>query len=130
MAVAMTYAAHGHALRRDKTNCERSYAMAQDLAGRLAANPASPWGLFLDHSYFEAQHARSLTLFGEYGAAVQSFQETISCLPCGYRRDRGVYLAREAVAHIGNSDVEQVSTVGLQALTIGAETGSARISGE
>lgn len=130
VAVAMTYAAHGHALRRDKTNCERSYARAQDLAVRLEADPASPWALFLDHSYIEVQRARSLTLFGEYGAAIESFQKAISCLPCGYRRDRGVYLAREAVAHIGNSDVEQASTVGLQALTIGAETGSSRIIGE
>jgi tetratricopeptide (TPR) repeat protein len=129
-AVAMTYAAHGHTLRRDKKSCERSYVMAQDLAGRLEADPASPWALFLDHSYIEVRRARSLTSFGEYGEAVESFQNAISCLPLSYRRDRGVYLAWEAVAHIGNSDVEQASTVGLQALTIGVETGSSRIIGE
>lgn len=130
LAVAMTYAAHGHALRRDKTNCERSYAMAQDLAGRLEAAPPSPWALFLDHSYIEVQRARSLTFLGEYDSAVESFQKAISCMPFGYRRDRGVYLAREAVAHIGNSDLEQASAVGLQALPISAETGSSRIIGE
>jgi len=127
VAVAMTYAAHGHALWRDRTNCERSYAMAQSLVGRLEADQDSPWALFLDHSYIEVQRARSLTFLGEYGAAVESFQKAISCLPCGYRRDRGVYLAREAVAHLGNGDVEQASRVGLQALAIGAETGSTRI---
>ncbi|MGH3869509.1 MAG: hypothetical protein ACRDQ4_26070 [Pseudonocardiaceae bacterium] len=130
VAVAMANAAHGHALRRDRTTCERSYTTAQDLVGQLEADPSSPWALFLDHSYVEVQRARSLTLLGEYGAAVESFQKAISCLPRGYRRDRGVYLAREAVAHIGNGDVEQASTVGLQALAIGAETGSARIIGE
>lgn len=129
-AVAMTYAAHGHARRRDKKSCDRSYAMAQDLAGRLEADPASPWALFLDHSYIEVRRARSLTSFGEYSEAVESFQKTISCLPLSYRRNRGVYLAWEAIAHIGNSDVEQASTVGLQALTIGDETGSSRIIGE
>lgn len=130
VAVAITYAAHGHALRRDRKNCERSYTTAQDLTGRLEVDPASPWALFLDYSYVEVQRARSLTLLGEYGAAVESFQKAISCLPCGYRRDRGVYLARESVAHLGNGDVEQASTVGFQALAIGAETGSARIIGE
>jgi tetratricopeptide (TPR) repeat protein len=129
-AVAMTYAAHGHALRQDIKNCERSYTMAQDLVGQLKEDPVSPWALFLDHSYIEVQRARSLTFLGEYGAAVESFQKTISCLPHGYRRDCGVYLAREAVAHIGNGDVEQASSVGLRALAIGAETGSARIIGE
>lgn len=72
--------------------------------------------------------ARSqLTLFGKYESAVESFNKAISCLPHGYRRDRGVYLARQAVAHLGNNDVEQACTVGLQALTIGVETGSSRI---
>lgn len=70
-AVAMTYAVHGHALRRDTTNCERSYAMTQGLAGRLKPDPASPWALFFDHSYIEVQRARSLMLFGEYGSAVE-----------------------------------------------------------
>lgn len=130
VAVAMTNAAHGHAPRQDRTTCERSYIMAQDLVGQLEAEPDCPWALFLDHSYIEVQRARSLTFLGEYGAAVESFQKAISCLPRGYRRDRGVYLAREAVAHIGNGDVEQAATVGLQALAIGAETGSARIMGE
>ncbi len=129
-AVAWTYAAHGHALRRDSVNCERSYAMAQDLLERLETDPACPWALFLDRSYIDVQRARSLTFLGDYGAAVKSFQEAISALPRGYRRDRGVYLAREAVAHVGGGDVEQACAAGLQALFTGAETGSGRIIGE
>lgn len=58
-AVAMTYAAHGHALRRDATSSERSYAMAQGLAGRLKPDTASPWAQLFDHSYIEVQRARS-----------------------------------------------------------------------
>jgi hypothetical protein len=81
----------------------------------------------LDHSYIEVQRARSLTSVGEYGAAVESLQKAIPRLPRGYRRDCGVYLAREAVAHLGNGDLEQASAVGLRALAIGAETGSTRI---
>lgn len=107
MAVAWTYATHGHALRRDSVNCERSYAMAQDLLEQLETDSACPWALFLDRSYIEVQRARSLTLLGDYGAAVKSFQVAISTLPRGYRRDRGVYLAREGVAHAGNGDAKQ-----------------------
>lgn len=129
-AVAMTYAAHAHALSGDKASCERSYAMSQDLATRLEVDPTSPWALFFDHSYVEVQRARSLTALGEYSAAIESFQLAISGLPRGYRRDRGVYLAREAVAHVGDGDVEQASAVGLQAVAIGSETRSARIIGE
>ncbi len=129
-AVALTYAAHAHALRGDKASCERSYAMAQDLTGRLEADPTCPWALFFDHSYIEVQRARSVTALGEYGAAIESFQKAISCLPRGYRRDRGVYLAREAAVHMGRGHVEQASAVGLQAVAIGAETRSVRIIGE
>lgn len=130
MAFALINAGHGHALRRDSANCERSYAMAQDVLERIETDPACPWALLLDHSYIEVQRARSLTFLGEYGMAIRLFQEAISALSGGYRRDRGVYLAREAVAHVGNGDAEQACAVGFQALVIGAETGSGRIIGE
>ncbi|MGH3822022.1 MAG: hypothetical protein ACRDRA_04170 [Pseudonocardiaceae bacterium] len=130
LAAALTYAAHGHALRRDRANCERYYTMAQNLLERLETDPACPWALFMDRSYIEVQRARSLTFLGDYGAAVKSFQAAISALPRGYRRDRGVYLAREAIAHVGNGDAEQACAVGFQALVIGVETGSRRIIGE
>ena len=122
MAVALTYAAHGHALRRDSVSCERSYVMTQDLLERLETDPSCPLALFLDCSHIEVQRARSLTFLGKYGAAVKSFQEAIPALHRGYRRDRGVYLAREAVAHVGDGDAEQACAVGFQALVIGAET--------
>ena len=129
-AVAMTYAAHAHALRGDKASCERFYAMSQDLAARLEVDPTSPWALFFDHSYIEVQRAYSLTALGEYDVAIESFQKAIACLPRGYRRDCGVYLAREAAAHMGHGDAEQACAVGLRSLAIGAETRSARIIGE
>jgi tetratricopeptide (TPR) repeat protein len=125
--VAMTYAAHAHALNGNKASCERSYAMSQDLAAQLEVDPTSPWDLFFNHSYIEVQRAHSLTTLDKYGAAIELFQKAISCLPRGYRRDCGVYLAREAAAHMGYGDVEQACVVDLQALAIGAETRSARI---
>jgi hypothetical protein len=44
-----------------------------------------------------------------------------------YHHDRGVYLARAAVAHAGAGVPEQAATVGLQALTVAEDTGSGRI---
>ncbi|MGH3427762.1 MAG: hypothetical protein ACRDQZ_09380, partial [Mycobacteriales bacterium] len=130
VAIATTFAAQGHALKGDRTNCERSCDAAQSLLAQREADPDSPWARIVDHSYIEVYRARSLTFLGEYGAAIDSFRNGISSLPPGFRRDRGVYLAREAVAHVGHGDVEQASAVGLQALAIGAETASARIIGE
>lgn len=125
---SLTCAAQGHALRRDSVNCERTYAAARDLLERQETDPSRPWALLLvDHSYIDVHRARSLALLADYAGAVKSFRQAISALPHGYRRDRGVYLAREAVAHVGNGDAEQACAVGFQALTIGAETGSGRI---
>ncbi|MGH3833138.1 MAG: hypothetical protein ACRDRS_22345, partial [Pseudonocardiaceae bacterium] len=130
VTIATAFAAQGHALKGDRKNCERFYAMAHDLLGRREADLDSPWARIVDHSYIEVYRARSLIFLGEYGAAVDSFQGAISGLPPGFRRDRGVYLAREAIAHLGNGDADQASAVGFQALGIGAETRSARIIGE
>ena len=57
-AVAMSYAAHAHALNSNKASCERSYAMSQDLAAQLEVDPTSPWALFFNHSYLEVQQAQ------------------------------------------------------------------------
>ncbi|MGH3922076.1 MAG: hypothetical protein ACRDTT_04260, partial [Pseudonocardiaceae bacterium] len=45
-------------------------------------------------------------------------------------RDRGVYLARQAIAHAANHDPDQAVAVGHRALAVGRETGSARIFAE
>lgn len=123
----MTFAGYGYALKQDRAGCERAYAQAQELLQQADASPAYRWAKSIDSSYVEVQRARSLDCFGEYRTAVEIFQSAIPCIPPGYHRDRGVYLAREARAHAGNGDAEQAAAVGLQALTIGGETRSARI---
>ncbi|MFD6353073.1 hypothetical protein [Nocardia tengchongensis] len=45
----------------------------------------------------------------------------------GYPRDKGVYLARAAVAHMAAGEIEPAAAKGLRALGIGLGTGSARI---
>ncbi|MBF6046389.1 helix-turn-helix domain-containing protein [Streptomyces sp. NRRL B-1677] len=126
-AVAATYAAHGHALRGDEAEAMRAYDHARDLLHTADPDPESNWGVWLDDAYIDVQRARSLSALGNHGAAAAGFRTAIRALPAGYHRDHGVYLAREASAHAGNGDAEQAAGVGLQALSIGVETGSARI---
>ncbi|MEV8476570.1 helix-turn-helix transcriptional regulator [Streptomyces sp. NPDC051173] len=128
-AVAATYAAHGYALRGDSKESLRAFDHARELLhGDL--NPESTWGVWLDDAYIDVHRARSLSILGDHRAAADGFRTAIAALPAGYHRDRGVYLAREALAHAGAGDAEHASVVGRQALAIGNETGSARILSE
>ncbi|WP_189529735.1 helix-turn-helix domain-containing protein [Streptomyces roseolilacinus] len=129
-AVAATYGAHGHALRKDAATTQRAYEHALELHANMDPDPGSPWGVWLDSAYIEVQRAHSLAVLGDHQGAAEGFHQAISRLPAGYHRDRGVYLARQAVALAGAREVEQAVVVGLQALSIGEETGSARISRE
>ncbi|MEU2722750.1 helix-turn-helix domain-containing protein [Streptomyces smyrnaeus] len=129
-AVAATYGAHGYALRGEKDAAQRAYEHAHELRQNMDPDPASPWGVWLDAAYIEVQRAHSLSVLGEHAAAAEGFHQAISELPPGFHRDRGVYLGRAAVAHAGAGEAEQAAAMGLQALSIGLETGSARISRE
>ncbi|WP_204059616.1 hypothetical protein [Microbispora corallina] len=81
-------------------------------------------------SYIEVHRARGLAALGDHEAAATGFRTAITALPPGYHRDRGVYLARESTAYAGASEPEQAATVGAEALSIAAATGSARIMTE
>jgi transcriptional regulator with XRE-family HTH domain len=125
-AIAATYSAHGHALRGEKTTCLTLYDRAHDILDR-AEPDTDPWGQFFSPAYIEVQRAHSLAALGDYPAAATGFRTAIDGLPPAYQRDRGVYLAREALAHAGAREPEQAATLGLHALTVGARTHSGRI---
>jgi hypothetical protein len=125
-AVAATYAAHGHALRGDRASCERLYAHAASVLEHAEPDD-SPWGLFFDAPYIAVHRARSVAILGDHRAAADGFRAAIDSLQRGYHRDRGVYLAREALAHAGSGDPEHAAALGLQSLAIGIETRSGRI---
>jgi tetratricopeptide (TPR) repeat protein/transcriptional regulator with XRE-family HTH domain len=129
-ATAATYGAHGYALRGEPEAAKRAYDHAHELRESLDADPESPWAVWLDSAYIEVQRAHSLALLGDHMAAAEGFRAAITQLPAGYHRDRGVYLAREAVAYAEAGEAEQAATVGRHALNIGIDTGSARITRE
>ncbi len=137
--VAATYSAHGYALCREKTSSLRAYDQAHQLLRDAELEEVTWYGQFLSPAYIEIQRAHSLTIFEEYDQAAKSFQTAIDTLPNSYYRDRGVYLARKALAHAAamtaaQGDKEEHAVMagrsGLEALAIGVETHSGRIQSE
>lgn len=128
-AVAETFEAYGHALRGDSSASARSIDHVHAVLDDVSQDPG-PWGLWLNESYVEVHRAQSLERLGEHQRATDAFADALRSLPEGYHRDRGVYLARQAVAHVGTGAPEQAATVGLQSLAVAEDTGSGRIIGE
>src|SRR5205823_307518 len=96
----------------------------------LDEHPPSMWAPWLNHAYVDVQHARCLARFGHHSEAAQLFRQALLDVPFSFRRDRGVYLAREALAHAEANDPEQAAAVGSEALAIARETQSGRIVNE
>jgi hypothetical protein len=126
--VAATFAGHGYALSGDQDAMNRAYDHACELVGTIDIDPGSPSGTgWLDETYIALQRARSTAVLGSYHYAAQSFQHAIADIPSRYRRGRGLWLARAALAHADDHQVEPAASLGLEALSIGTETGSAGI---
>ncbi|MFH9821381.1 helix-turn-helix domain-containing protein [Streptomyces sp. NPDC017230] len=128
-AVARTYESYGHALRGEPTDSERAIDDVRNALDRVSSD-TTPWGVWLNAQYVDVHHAQGLEVLGKHSEAADVFTAAIEALPEGYHRDRGVYMARAAVAHAGAGSPEQAATVGLQALTVANDTGSGRIMRE
>jgi tetratricopeptide (TPR) repeat protein len=126
--IAVMHQAHAHAVLQDAPQALREYDTALALLGRT--NDDGVWGSWLDEAYIHTARARSLAALGRYEEAATGFDTAIAALPAAYRRDRGVYLARAARAHAGTGNTLLAARIGVQAVGIAAETGSARIIGQ
>lgn len=129
--VAMTYAAHGHALDglRKASMLDLDGAHVQ-LSESVGDDPSARLARWLDESYIEVQRGRCLSILGQDAAAAAIFEQAIEDLPPEYRRDRGVYLARAGRAHACSGEPERAVAAGMQALAITHQTGSGRIIAE
>lgn len=125
-AVARTYESYGHALRGESTDSERAIDDVRNSLDRVSAD-TTPWGVWLNEQYVEVHRAQALEVLGKHAEAAEVFTSAIRSLPDGYHRDRGVYMARAAVAHAGAGAPDEAAAVGLQALTVANDTGSGRI---
>ncbi|MEU5836383.1 helix-turn-helix transcriptional regulator [Streptomyces diacarni] len=128
-AVARTYEAYGHALRGDADDSDRAIDGVRNALDRVGSDP-TPWGVWLNASYVEVHCAHGLETLGKHDQAADAFADALRLMPDGYHRDRGVYMARQAVSLAGAGDPEQAATVGMHALTVAADTGSGRITNE
>lgn len=128
-AIATTQSIRGYALLGDEAGCSRAYDAARELLTGAQPDTLS-WGQFFDTSYIDVHHAQSQVLLGNYQTAAEKYDNAIAAMPRGFRRDQGVYLAREALAYAGGKEAEHAANLAISALTIGAETGSGRILGE
>jgi tetratricopeptide (TPR) repeat protein len=128
-AVARTYESYGHALRGSDSDSERAIEDVRNSLDRVSSD-TTPWGVWLNEQYVDVHRAQGLEVLGKHAEAAEIFTNAIEALPEGYHRDRGVYLARAAIAHAGADAPEQAAAVGLQALTVANDTGSGRIMRE
>lgn len=100
-----------------------------EVAGRRPdAEP--PWIYFQDPARLQVQRALALRDAGDYRAAIALLEEAVAALPPEFRRDRGVYLARLAVAHVLAGDREAAVEVAGRARAAAGELGSARLGAE
>lgn len=67
---------------------------------------------------------------GEHIKATSKYQGALDALPALYRRDRGVYLARQALSHAHIGDIDHAAALGIRAVDIATITGSHRITAD
>jgi len=124
--IAASHAAYGYALSGDQATTQRTHDRARELLDTLDDDPASPYGPWLNENWLALGEAQDWMVLGDYHGAAQIFQDAIADFPSRYFRTRGVCLARSALAQAGAHEVEHAATLGLEALPIGVQTGSAR----
>lgn len=121
---------HQVRLRGDAAGAHRSYDLAHELLGHAEPEPDLPWGTWLSPTYIEVHRARSSDVLGQHRQAADGFRLALRTFPAEFRRDRGVYLAQEASAYMGLREIDRAAATALEALSIGADTHSGRITAE
>jgi transcriptional regulator with XRE-family HTH domain len=131
-ALALRQKARGHALAGDATACAR----ALDAAKAEAADPDDHGDDdraltgYCTPSYIDGEAADCWMLLGQPRKAVAILEHGLTEWPAQYQRDRGLNLARLAVAHAADREPEQACAVAQQAAAIINNTWSARSTAE
>jgi tetratricopeptide (TPR) repeat protein len=131
LACAAQQEAHGHALAGDERAATAALARAYDMV--TDASPADDrigLAAHCDIGYLHAQRGSCMVRLDRARAAVDAFDEALSCWPSDYRRERGLYLARKSRALLSAGEPGEAAATGTQALDIACTTGSARTLGE
>jgi hypothetical protein len=126
-AVAMQQEAYGHALAGDEATSHALLDKAHAEAAASDPNGDEGPGRYCIPSYVEIQRATCWLRLGNPRRAIDLFEVELRRLPRVHRRDRGVYLARLALAHTMESEPEIAAGLGREALDTARATGSGRI---
>ncbi|MEU6661282.1 Twin-arginine translocation pathway signal [Streptomyces sp. NPDC046821] len=128
--MAMQQQAHGASLTRDRSMVDRLIDQAGTLLPRV--DDDLPWGNACKRTpgYLEVQRA---TCYGRLGLGREAgdlWSQVLSVVPETARRDRGVYMARQATAVAGAGDPDQAVDIARNVAEIAVETRSARMRRE
>ncbi|MET9598890.1 Twin-arginine translocation pathway signal [Streptomyces sp. NPDC006459] len=128
--MAMQQQAHGASLTGDRPTVDRLIDTANGLIHRV--DDDLPWGNACRRTpgYLEVQRA---TCYGRLGLAHEAgllWSQILDAVPSTARRDRGVYLARQATAAAAGREPDQALEIARSAAGIAVETRSVRLARE
>ena len=127
-ALVFRQEARGHALSGDPAACARALEAAQEQAAAPGDHGDDEDALagYCTPSYIDGEAADCWMLLGQPHKAVTILEHGLSAWPAPYERDRGLNLARLAVAHAASREPEQACAVAQEAAAIVSNTWSAR----
>jgi len=128
--LALQQQAHGASLVGDRATVDSVLDQAAQLVE--SCDDGLPWGNACRRTpaYLEVQRATCYGRLGLAQAAADLWQQILGTTPANARRDRGVYLARQATACVQNGDPGRAVAAGRLAADLAMETGSVRIRRE
>lgn len=133
LALANQQEARGWAIAGDYDRCAASLDRAADLLSEADAEPDPRVPAYIHHYGLDTLEDQAATCYRDVGRtnqAIATFQRKVDELPAGYDRDRGYRLAKLAVAYSHANQIHNAAAIGLQALTLARQTGSARTETE
>lgn len=133
LALASQQEARGWAIAGDYDRCAASLDRAAGLLGDADSESDPKVPAYIHHYGLDTLEDQAATCYRDVGRtdqAIAIFQRKIDELPAGYDRDRGYQLAKLAVAYGHANQIHNAASIGLQALSLARQTGSARTERE
>lgn len=117
------------ALNGDEAQCmsflDRADEQIQDATADTDESAALT--AYCSPAYVESERANWWVTLGKPGRAVEYFETILGSWDDRFLRDRGLYLARLALAYASSGEPESACQVGMEAVDIAQATGSGRI---
>jgi transcriptional regulator with XRE-family HTH domain len=133
LALASQQEARGWAIIGNYDRTAARLDQAADLLRATDSEPDPGAPAYIHHYDLDTLEDQAATCYRDVGRtdqAIAIFQRKIDQLPAGYDRDRGYRMAKLAVAYSHAHQAQEAASLGLQALTLARQTGSARTETE